>query len=373
MKHFFLFLCATLSGLPFPVLAADLLSAANPARAGAARAVYAEGQAFFASDAVPLSQINEDWSQGYRPREGENLALISTRIETGVQWQGLRLGYISRNEWIATANQDSLDIIRADRQEANYDKGRIYSLDYRLRGFAADGVRLSKSFSNDLGSGWVLGWGAAASMLRGRRVRSENISGGATATGARDFIATVDWTRDYSHTDTAAEGYTAAFLDGNPAGQGYSADFGIGLVRQDGLRLEWVATDVFGRMSWRDIPEKTLSGTNLPGAALPGGHKWRVDLTQTLPVKHTLSLSIPTDVAEVELTDSYFQGMHLPRVGMSKRFNADSAARLDYDIRFSTIGFGLSYRWLQMSLRSDSLSLNKARAFGLDIGARLDF
>jgi len=372
-KYSFLLLCATLGGLSSPVLAEDLLSAPNPARAGAARAAYAEGQAFFANDVVPLSQVNKDWSQGYHPREGKNLALISTRVETGVQWQGFRLGYISRNEWMATANRDSLDIVRADRQNANYDNGRNYSIDYRLRGFAADGARLTKSFSNDLGSGWTLGWGAAASALRGRRVRSEDIAGSATATGGRNFTATVDWTRDYSHTDTVAEGYVAAFRDGSPTGQGYSADLGISLGRQDGLRAEWTATDAFGRMSWRDIPEKTLSGSNLPGAALPGGRKVRVDLTQSLPVKHALSVSIPTSVADVEVADTFFQGMHLPRIGLSKHIGADWTTRLDYDFRFSTVGLGLSYRWLYLNVRSDSLSLDKARAFGFGIGATLEF
>lgn len=373
MNRSCLLFCATLGGLSAPVLADDLLSAANPARAAADRAAYAEGQTFFANDIVPLSQANKDWSQGYDPREGKNLALISTRMETGVQWQGFRLGYISRNEWSASATRDGLDIVRADRQNANYDNGRNYAVDYRLRGFAADGVRLTKSFSNNLGSGWTLGWGAAASALRGRRVRSEDIAGSATATGGRNVTASVDWTRDYSHTDTTAEGYVAAFRDGNPTGQGYSGDVGIILRREDGLRFEWIATDVLGRMSWQDIPQKTLSGTNLPGAALPGGLKWRVDLAQSLPVKHALSISIPTSVAVVELGDTLFQGTHLPRVGLSKHIGADWTTRLDYDFRFSTVGLGLSYRWLHLNLRSDSLNVNKARAFGFELGARLDF
>lgn len=373
MNRSFLLLCASLGGLSSAALAAELLSAENPAGAGAVRGVYVEGQAFFANDVVPLSQINKDWSQGYHPRDGKNVALISTRVETGVQWPGFRLGYINRNEWMATGNRDSLDVVRADRQKADFDNGRNYSLDYRLRGFSADGARLTKSFSNDLGSGWTLGWGAAASALRGSRVRSEDISGSATGTGGRNFTATVDWTRDYSHTDTVAEGYVAAFRDGNPTGQGYSSDLGISLGRQDGLRFEWVATDAFGRMSWRDIPEKTLSGSNLPGAALPGGRKVRVDLTQNLPVKHALSVSIPTSMADVEVADTIVQGIHLPRMGLSKRLNANWATQIDYDFRFSTVGLGISYRWLHMNVRSDSFSVNKARAFGLGIGARLEF
>jgi hypothetical protein len=372
MKRFLLTLLVSLGAPASPALATDLLSADNPALAGAAPGVYLDGQAFFGNDIVPLVEVNKDWSRGFHPRNGKNYALISTRIEAGMQWQGFRLGYIERNEWLASANRDSLDVVRTDRQKLDYDNGRTYALEYRLRGFAADGARLTKSFSNDMGSGWTLGWGGAASMLKGRKVRSEDINGSATATGGRNYTASVDWTRDYSRTDTVAEAFAPAFQAGSPSGQGYAADFGVTLARQDGLRFEWIASDVIGRMSWQDIPEKTLSGSNLPGAALPGGRKWRVDLAQSLPVKHALSVSIPTSVADVELGDTLFQGLHLPRIGLAKRIG-DWTTRLDYDFRFSTIGIGVAYRWLYFNMRSDSLSENKAHAFGFGLGARLEF
>jgi len=362
-----------LGALSSSALAADFLSTENPANAGVATGVYLDGQAFFGSDIVPLVRVNKDWSQGFHPRDGKNYALISTRIEAGMQWKSFRLGYIERNEWLGSANRDSLDVVRADRQKLDYDNGRNYSLDYRLRGFAADGARLTKSFSNELGSGWNLRWGGAASMLRGRRVRSEDIHGNATATGGRNYTASVEWTRDYSHTNMIADGFIDTFQNGNPSGQGYAADFGLTFTRQDGLRFEWIASDVLGRMNWSDIPEKTLSGSNLPGAALPGGRKLRVDLEQHLPVKHALSVTIPTAVADIELGDTLFQSIHLPRVGLAKRLGANWMARIDYDFRFSTIGLGVSYRWFYLNARSDTLSVNKARAFGLGLGARLEF
>ena len=373
MKRFFLPLTAVLGALSPPALAGDFLSAENPATASAARGAYVDGQAFFGSDIVPLVQANKDWSQGYNPRGGKNYALISTRVETGMQWNGFRLGYIERNDWLASANRDSLDVYRASKQNLNYDNGRNYSIDYHLRGFAADGARLTKSFSHELGSDWTVGWGIAASVLRGRTIRSEDITGSATATGGRNYTASVDWTRDYSRTDTLAEGFAPAFQAGSPSGQGYAADFGMILDRKDGLHIEWIASDFIGRMNWRDIPEKTLSGSNLPGAALPGGRKWRVDLARSIPTKQALSVSIPTSLADIELGDTLIEGLNLPRVGLSKRFGANWTTRLDYDFRFSTVGLGVSYRWLYFNIRSDSLSVNSARAFGLGLGARLAF
>ncbi len=373
MKPSIFLLCAALGGFSAPILAEQLLSAENPALAGAARGAYLDGQAFFGSDIVPLVEANKDWSQGYKPRGGKNYAVISTRVETGVQWNGFRLGYIERNEWLASANRDSLDIYRTSKQNLNYDSGRNYSLDYHLRGFTADGARLTKSFSRELGSGWTVGWGAAASVLRGRTIRSEDITGSAMATGGRNYTATVDWTRDYSHTDTVAEGFSPAFQAGSPSGQGYAADFGMSFDREDGLHVEWIASDIIGRMNWRDVPEKTLSGSNLPGATLPGGHKWRVELAQNIPTKQTLFVSIPTRTADIELGDTLVQGLNLPRIGLAKRLGADWTTRLDYDFHFSTVGLGVSYRCLYFNVRSNSLSVNKARAFGLGLGARLDF
>ena len=63
----------------------------------------------------------------------------------------------------------------------------------------------------------------------------------------------------------------------------------------------------------------------------------------------------------------------MPVIGLSKRVTSDFATRLDYDIRFATVGLGISYQWLYLNLRTDSLNLNKAHAFGASIGARLEF
>ena len=46
---------------------------------------------------------------------------------------------------------------------------------------------------------------------------------------------------------------------------------------------------------------------------------------------------------------------------------------MDYDFRFSTVGLGVAYRWMYLNVRSDSLNLNKARSFGVSLGATLAF
>ena len=86
-----------------------------------------------------------------------------------------------------------------------------------------------------------------------------------------------------------------------------------------------------------------------------------------------LSVTVPTRVANLELSDTIYEGLNMPLIGLSKRVNSDWAARLDYDVRFDTVGVGLSYRWLYVNFRTNSLSIDKASAFGGSIGARLEF
>ena len=357
-----------------PATAGELISAENPARIPSAAGLYFSGQAFFGNDVVPLRQINKDWRDNYAPAAGKNLALIASRVESGVAWQGFRLGLLSRNEWLAIANRDTLDIIRADRQKAAYDTGRTYDLDYRLKGFAANGLRLSKAIAYPLPHRWQVSWGGAISLLRGQRIRHEDIAGSATAIGGRTYVANfIDWKRDYSHTNTSAEGFVAPYLDGAPSGAGYSIDLGLSLERQDGLRVEWTVSDAISRIHWREIPEKTLVGSSLPTAALPSGRMWRVELNQHIPVKHKLSLTIPTAIGALELADTLVERQHLPEISLSTRMGNDWQARVAYDTHFSTLGLDLSYRWLHLRWRSDALAWNKMRAFGFGIDARWDF
>ena len=96
-------------------------------------------------------------------------------------------------------------------------------------------------------------------------------------------------------------------------------------------------------------------------------------MARNIPTKQTLFVSIPTKTANIEVGDTLVQGLNLPRISLAKRLGADWTARLDYDFHFSTVGLGVSYRWLYFNVRSDALSVNKARAFGLGLGARLDF
>ena len=129
----------------FPLLghAEGLLAVDNPARNGQERGVYASLEAFEGNDQVAMRQYGGGWQGDYTPRNGTNLGLLAARAETGVQWQGYRLGALYRAVALVEASRDASDLVRQYKQSNGYDLGRTYQLDYRLKGFEADGAHLS--------------------------------------------------------------------------------------------------------------------------------------------------------------------------------------------------------------------------------------
>ncbi|HEY5897432.1 MAG TPA: hypothetical protein VIV54_07705 [Burkholderiales bacterium] len=355
-------------------LAADPVGSSNPAHGLPGTTVFAEANAFIGSDFVPATRLfKDDWGRDYAPRQGRNIALVSARAETGASWRGFRASYIYRQEWFAEAHKDSLDAFNADRQDRDFDTGRRYVLDFRLKGFSAEGLRLGKSFSHAVAAGWRLDWGIAGSLLRGSRVRRESVSGTGLATGGRNADATIDWVRDDSNIDTVAKGFAPAFQSGDPRGDGYSADLGLQLTRADGLRFEWMAIDALSRMHWQSIPEMTLSGRTVFAGSLPSGRMIRVDFAETLPIKQSVLASIPFAAGRLELADHYLHGIHFPRLGVASGVPQGIQLRAGYDLRFRAAELGIGYRWLQLGLTTSALPFAKAKTLGVDFAARLAF
>jgi len=352
-------------------LAADPALSSNPARFAAGTGVFTEAQAFAGNDFVPLSQLlKDDWGAQYGPRPGTNVAVLAARWETGFYFRGFRVAYLYRQDWFGRGHQDSLDLAHADRQDRDFDAGRTYKLDYRMKGFAADGVRVGKAFSHALEGGWGIAWGVAWSGLRGHRLRLEQLDATAVGKGGRNVDAEGSWERDDSNANTVARGFAPAFVEGKAAGDGYSADVGVQLTSPGGIRFEWSAMDAIGRMYWYSIPQITLSGSTTFSGTLPSGRMVRVDLVEDLRPKQSLSVSVPVGRLRMDLADHYVEGFHFPRVGLATA-RGPLELRADYDVHFAALGVGVAYGWLRIAFMTDALRLDSARTASLDLSLRI--
>lgn len=378
-----LFLC-----MEFPLLghADGLLAVNNPAKNGLERQVYASGVAFAANDQVAMQQYGGDWQGAYTPRNGTNLGLLAARAESGVQWHGFRLGALYRAEALVEANRDTSDLVRQYTNNSGYDVGRVYQLDLRIRGFEADGSRLSKSFQLHLGESWQMDLGAGLSYLHGKRIKLETVSGQAITLNSQDVNASASLNDTDSQMNiTDLEKFNAPYGRlATPSGQGYALDAGMVLHHSaSGFSAELAVADLAGSMDWKNLPNNVadISTANKyydangyvqfnPSATRTSSYR---NLTQNLDPKLWLAANYPIGDYTVQGATSYTSGYWFPQAGIKYQFNPQWGGDADYDFRFNSVGLTLRHRWFFLGLRTDSTSIDKAKAYGLSAGVNVPF
>jgi len=378
-----LFLCLV---LPLLGHAEGLLAVDNPAKNGQGNKVYAALEAFEGNDQVAMRQYGTEWQGNYSPRNGTNIGLLSARAETGVQWQGYRLGALYRAEALVEANRDTSDLVRQYNNSSGYDVGRTYQLDYQIRGFETNGARLSKSFQLDLGGPWQMDLGFGLSYLHGKRIKLETVSGQVVTLNTKDFNAGASLNDADSRINVADSAtFNAPFGRlAAPSGEGYALDAGVVLRhRASGTSFELAVADLAGRMDWKDLP---TNGTNYstatkyydangyvqfnPSATRTSSYQ---NLCQVLDPKLWLAANYPMGDFEVQAASSYTRGYWFAQAGVKYHLNPQWVINADFDFRFNTFGLALQHRWFYLGLRMDSTDMDTAKAYGLNGGINIPF
>lgn len=357
------------------VSASNLLALSNPALIAEERGIYFSGASFIGNDFAPVREVRANLKEDYAPRDGRNLALIAARVESGLDWQGFRIGALYRLEWLGAVQRETLDLYRADRLLFAHPIGVITPIDFRLDGFEIRGLQLGKAQRFSMDRGWTIKLGVSGSLLQGQKIRKEQWSGNALAKAARSLSFSGNAMRTWavSDSDDIANSFVPAYRSGDPGGRGYSLDLGMHVEREDGAFIEWTVADAISRMHWTSIPQITYSGSGVYDGALPEGKRWRINFDERMPVKQALLLSLPVRTVHVEFSDSVMRGNHFPTIGLRKEYSSDLSARLDYDFRFGTVGVGLAYRAFHIGFTTDTIKLTHAHAYGLDMGIKIGF
>lgn len=359
--------------------AEGLLAIDNPAKNGQALQGYAGVEAFQGNDQVAMRQYGNSWQGAYSPRADTNLGILFARAEVGLQWQGYRLGVLQRGEALVEANRDTSDLVQQYQNTAGYDNNRSYQLDYHIRGFEADGLKISKSFQAAMDGQWQLDAGLGLSYLHGKRLKLETVTGQVVALNAKDFNASATQSDTNTGLDVSNPGeFNAPFgRRVGFSGQGYAVDAGIVVRHQtSGVRAEMAVADLFGRMDWKDVPNNVADYATAtkyydadgyahfdPTATRTSSYR---DVRQTLDPKLCLAVVYPWSHFELEGSTSYTRGYWFPQAGVGWQFHPDWAIQTDYDFRFSTIGVALTHQWIQLALRTDNTNLDAAKAYGLN-------
>ena len=372
--------------LPLLAQAEGLLAIDNPATHGAGNGVYASIEAFEGNDQVAMREYGGDWAGSYTPRGGTNLGLAVLRAESGVQWNGYRLGALWRGEALVQTNRDTSDLVQQYKTSAGYTPSRSYLLDYQLKGFEADGARLSKSFQTDDFAGWQAGWGVGVSYLRGQRITLNTVNGQVVTLNTKDFDATARQSLSDSQMNTKdLASFNAPFgRQASASGTGYAVDIGMALQHPtSGARVELAVADLLGAIDWRDLPTNVSRYTTAtkyydangylniyPSATRASSYQ---NLQQVLDPKWLASVAYPVGGVELQGLASYTQGSWFPQLGLGYALAQKWRVKADYDWHFGTLGLSLEHPWFALSLRTDNLDSNLAKAYGVAASIHIPF
>lgn len=383
-------------GLGLVTLAAHLtyaggvLAVDNPARQDAVNGAYVQAQGFAANDLVPLQSLAGNWRDGYSPRSGDNIALLSARSEVGLEWQGVRLGLLRRAEAFMQTNRDTADLARQYQSQSGYDSGRNYAVDYRAVGFDADGFKVSKRLQTEWSGGWQLVSGAGVSYLRGRKIKLETWSGSATAISAQDFNATLKQDQASSDIDVSdLQAFNAPYgRIASPSGQGYAVDIGMLLNHApSGVSMELAIADLAGQIDWINVPANASTLTTATKSYDANGYvQYDPAVTRASTYRNVSMMLDPKVHAEVSLPARAFlpasslrffvaldtlRNVNFWQTGLRFEVAPGWQMQTDMDLRFQTVGLSLTHRLMHFSLRTDQLDVTQAKALGFSVALKL--
>jgi len=101
-------------------------------------------QGFIANDPLALNEL-DDWRGEYHPRNGENIALRSLRLDMGVRIEGYYFGYFYQDEYVARGSRGFVDFYHAIKNDTKVATQKDYEMDFEIEGITQEGLIVSKS------------------------------------------------------------------------------------------------------------------------------------------------------------------------------------------------------------------------------------
>lgn len=345
--------------------------------------------AYTGNDLVPARDFQvEDWPDNYHTRPGNNLGIGHFRIELNSDIGRWRMGYFYRSDWFTRATKDTVDATFLAEKDKLTSLNRTFNLNYTLRGFSADGLRLGYSdfFTPLPGQKVVLG--IAASVLHGHDVRHEEVrgelittSGSGTLSGSRAYYDT----RLRAVSAEVADGDFNAFIPPAPmqqkSGWGYGLDFGLNWLTESGASVKLTVNDILAQIKWDRIPyiEQRINNLKDPfkisyseNGAIQGENIYK-PFSLKLQPKYGIFGSYP--IGDVKLRASFegVSGFWFPQLGLHYRLSPEYEIGLDYETRFGATTVTLTHPDFYVSLATQNLDFSMSRAVGLSAGIKLDF
>ncbi|WP_332853006.1 hypothetical protein [Duganella sp. S19_KUP01_CR8] len=342
----------------------------------AAWQLYAKTQAWAAYDAVPIRELNRDWSSGYSPRNGRNAFLQRDRVEFGVEKDGWRLGAEYRLELSLEASRDTVDLYHVYQSHKPPAKARDFTADAHSTQWAAAGARLGRTFvlpEQAAGQPLLL---VSAAVYGHVRNHDSDVSGKLSYTP--DTAYRIDGTYRNSNT-----GYDYPFKpDATQKSSGASISAALQWPLSSQLTANLAVNDLWSRMRWTNLPSVVkVIASNVRTVDSDGyinyqpqmvGQNSLIERTGTIGASTALNLTYRHQQWALRIGAQRIAGTTIPEAigSYASRWGTLSAS---YDTRFNMVGLGYEQGPLRLRVRTDSLPFSEARAFSLETAMNFVF
>jgi hypothetical protein len=336
---------------------------------------FVEVDLWRASDPIPIAEFDSDWSKGFSPKDGRNVALMRNRAAAGAESAQWRIGYEIRQEATLVTDRDTLEAVRLYKQRQDPAEPGVFPVNAEYRNWSAQGLRIGRTVEGPLIAGRPVRMAVSGAWYSDSRYRRNDVSGSVRYLGAGDYTFNA---RELD-IDSRAQ---LPFLNATPEASGMSISVAAEVPLSDAWTLNLKVDDLWSRMRWRNLPvtrqaiNSDVASTDSEGflnyRPLLSGRNQQVDESISLPRYGTAELSYRTGAWRYATQVERYAGVTIPTFS-ARRHSAwgDLTARIE--TRFHTIGLGYTFGNFRVLLQTDTLKQDKAKAQAIQLSYSRSF
>lgn len=330
--------------------------------------VYSDISAWQASDAVPISQIEDEWT-AYSPRAGRNTALMRTRVAAGVEKNRWRLGLELRQDaWLST-DRESLDAYYMYQQKRKPAPPASFALQARYFSWQAQGLRVGYSFDSLRINGRASSIAISGAVYGKQRLRERSVAGTLTYPRAETYGFAA------SHVDANSR-MVYPFMGEAPSATGAGLSLAATVPLADAWTLRLQADDLASRLRWKNLPVNTeslasdVSSYDENGYVnyqpMLSGRKRQVERSFRIPRYTAAALDYRYQDWGAGVQVVRYGGETIPTLSLSRRFGW-LTLHGNVETRFDSAGIGAEAGNFRFLLQSDTVNLDKAKTRSLQL------
>ena len=336
--------------------------------------VYSDISVWQASDAVPISQIDGEWTS-YAPRAGGNAALMRNRAAAGVEKNSWRIGLELRQDAYLVTDRASLYAFHMYNQRRKPAPPASFALQAHYFSWRAQGLRIGHRFDGPRIGGRASTIELSGAVYGKQRLRERSVEGTLSYPQAETYAFSA------VHMD-ADDGMTYPFMDKTPSASGAGLSLAATVPLSDAWTLRFQADDLASRLRWKNLPVNTESlNSNVTSYDEDGyvnyrpmlrGRKQQLDRNFRIPRHTAAALDYRYQDWGAGVHVAHYAGETIPTLSLSRRFGW-LTVRGNVETRFKSAGVGLEAGNFSFLLQSDDIDLDKAKARSLQLHYHLQF